>query len=164
MTLQRVISSTALTVATMSLLATLGQAEEPILSADQIAYQLSTSKSITRQGKVDLPMVTFDFNSAQLTPTARLQLDQLAIALNYPDFKNLPFTVAGHTDAVGSEGYNQSLSQRRAVAVGTYLAEQHGFSATLMQEEGYGEARLDPKLAPDAGGQRRVEITLRPGD
>jgi outer membrane protein OmpA-like peptidoglycan-associated protein len=160
---QRVISAAALAVATMSLLAASGRAEEPILTADQIAYQLSTSKAISGQGKVDLPMVTFALNSAQLTPTAKQQLDQLAIALNYPDFKNLPFTVAGHTDALGSESYNQSLSERRAAAVGAYLAERHGFSPSMMQEEGYGEGRLDPRLAPDASAQRRVEISLRPG-
>lgn len=163
MTLHRVISFIALTAAAMSLLATSGQAEEPILTADQIAYELSTSKAITGQAKVDLPMVTFAFNSAQLTPTAKLQLDELAIALNYPAFKDLPFTVAGHTDAVGSESYNQSLSERRAAAVGAYLSEQHAFPVSMMREEGYGESRLDPRVPPDASEQRRVEISLRPG-
>jgi outer membrane protein OmpA-like peptidoglycan-associated protein len=163
MTLQRVISIAAVTAAAMSLLATLGRADEPILTADQIAYELSTSKAVTGQAKVGLPMVTFAFNSAQLTPTARLQLDELAIALNYPAFKDLPFTVAGHTDAVGSDSYNKSLSERRAAAVGTYLAQQHGFPLSMMQEEGHGEAQLDPGLPPDASGQRRVEVSLRPG-
>jgi outer membrane protein OmpA-like peptidoglycan-associated protein len=163
MTLQRFIPVFTLAVTTMCLLATSGQAEEPILSADQIAYKLSTSKAVTGQAKVDLPMVTFDFNSARLTPIARLQLDELATALNYPAFKDLPFTVAGHTDAVGSDSYNQSLSEQRAAAVGTYLANEHGFPLTMMREEGYGESKLDLRLPPDASGQRRVEISLRPG-
>lgn len=163
MSLQRDTSISALVAVAVGLLAIPGQAEEPILSADQIAYELSTTKGITGQAQVELPMVTFGFNSADLTPTARLQLDQLATALGYPAFKDLPFTVAGYTDAVGSASYNQALSEQRAAAVGTYLAQQHAFPPDKMREVGYGESRLDPRLAPDASGQRRVEITLGSG-
>lgn len=163
MTLQRIVSISAIIAGAVSLLVAPGKADEPILSADQIAYQLSTSKSVTGQAKVDLPMVTFGFNSAELTGVAKQQLDELAIALNYPAFKGLPFTVAGHTDAVGSESYNQSLSERRAAAVGAYLAQKHAFSRDMMQVEGYGESRLSSDVSPDASRQRRVEISLRPG-
>jgi outer membrane protein OmpA-like peptidoglycan-associated protein len=133
-----------------------------LLSAEQIAYQLSQSKSIAGQAKVDLPSVTFEYNSARLTAEARRQLDELAKALNFTAFKGLPFTVAGHTDARGGEAYNQGLSEQRAQAVRDYLTGARGFAPAQVDAVGYGKSRLLPGLPPDAADQRRVEISLRP--
>ncbi|MGX9351577.1 OmpA family protein [Shimia sp. W99] len=66
--------------------------------------------------------INFDFDSAQLDEAARTTLRQQASwILQFPEVR---FKVYGHTDAVGSHGYNKSLGMRRARAVVSYLASQ----------------------------------------
>jgi outer membrane protein OmpA-like peptidoglycan-associated protein len=141
--------------------ATAGTAAEKILTAEQIASQLSGSRSLGKQAKVDLPSVTFDYASAHLTSQAEQQLDELAKALEFPAFKNTPFTVAGHTDARGPADYNQHLSERRADSVRQYLEDRHNFPESRIEAVGYGKSQLLPNLPPTAPDQRRVEISLR---
>lgn len=73
--------------------------------------------------------------------------------------------VAGHTDAVGSADYNQSLSEKRALSVARYLVAQ-GVDPSLVTARGYGEADPVQSNATAAGRQanRRVEITLEDGN
>jgi outer membrane protein OmpA-like peptidoglycan-associated protein len=132
-----------------------------VFTADQIAYVFSSKKALGEPATVNLPTVTFEFDSDRLRPQAERQLDELAKALNYPSFEGTPFLIAGHTDASGSAAYNQRLSERRAESVRRYLASEHQFSDTRMATTGYGEDRPLPDLAPLADDQRRVEITLR---
>jgi outer membrane protein OmpA-like peptidoglycan-associated protein len=143
------------------------RAEIKILTADQIAFQLSQRKSIAISGqvvrRVDLPTVTFEYNSDKLTPQAQAQLDELARALNYEDFKGIPFRVSGHTDATGSERYNQGLSERRARAAMSYLASGHSLDPAKIEWVGLGESEPDPQYGPTAPEQRRVAIELTPG-
>src|SRR5271156_2618477 len=61
--------------------------------------------------------VTFEFNSATLTPLARATLDRIGDALRDPTIDDVKLHVEGHTDAKGSFPYNQTLSERRAEAV-----------------------------------------------
>ena len=67
----------------------------------------------------------------------------------------------GHTDAVGSSEYNQSLSQRRSTAASNYLASQ-GVSATRLRAVGRGETEPIGPNDTEAGRQsnRRVEIAI----
>jgi outer membrane protein OmpA-like peptidoglycan-associated protein len=134
-----------------------------VMTAEEILGQLRRTRSIGGTARVDLPRVTFEFNSARLTPEAQRQLDELARALDNPAFQGLPFTIAGHTDATGGEDYNLRLSEERAAAVARYLGERHGFPAARMSEQGYGKTRLLPDLPPTAPQQRRVEIRIEPG-
>ena len=69
--------------------------------------------------------------------------------------------IGGHTDSLGSNAYNQKLSQRRAESVKTYLSER-GVDANRMEVKGYGEAE---PVAPNdtAEGRelnRRVELKI----
>lgn len=139
--------------------------ETKILTADQIAYQLAERKAIGGQvvQRVDLPTVTFEYNSDRLTPQAQAQLDELAKALNYEAFKDIPFRISGHTDAKGSERYNKGLSERRAQAAIDYLARSHDLDPAKMTWVGHGESQLDPRFDPAAPEQRRVSIELTPG-
>ena len=66
--------------------------------------------------KIDLE-INFEFNSATIAAKALPQVTALGEALTSPDLKGRTFIVAGHTDAKGSETYNQGLSERRADAV-----------------------------------------------
>jgi outer membrane protein OmpA-like peptidoglycan-associated protein len=66
--------------------------------------------------------VNFAFNSAQLPDTARSMIDLMAqLMKEAPDVK---VRVEGHTDAIGSAGFNVALSERRALSVGEYLVKQ----------------------------------------
>lgn len=101
--------------------------------------------------------VRFSFDSADIAPTARPQLDALAQGI-----KMLPSSqavlVEGHTDATGGEDYNRALSQRRAQAVKRYLAQEHGIDPTRLKTVGYGEDRTIAGVDPDAAENRRVQF------
>jgi len=102
--------------------------------------------------------IEFEFDSAELTPSARAQLDELAEALNSTQLAPFAFQINGHTDAVGPESYNETLSSRRAEAVKDYLMSRHGISAARLEARGLGERALLDASNPDAAVNRRVEI------
>jgi outer membrane protein OmpA-like peptidoglycan-associated protein len=102
--------------------------------------------------------VTFAFGSADLTPQARAQLDELAQALKTDALSSFRFRVSGHTDAVGSDEYNEWLSQERAGSVVSYLASQHGVESQRLQAIGFGEREMADAQNPQSGVNRRVEI------
>ena len=100
--------------------------------------------------------VMFDFDSATLKPGAYTELSRVADVLNrYPQ---TTIRVEGHTDATGSETYNQRLSERRAQAVKNALTQQ-GVAPTRIQTIGFGEAQPVSSLAAE---NRRVNIVIMP--
>jgi outer membrane protein OmpA-like peptidoglycan-associated protein len=101
--------------------------------------------------------VTFEFDSASLTPTAQQILDNLAVSLT-SELDTYKFELEGHTDASGSEPYNQALSERRADAVRAYLVEQHNVDPARLVPVGKGEADLLDPANPDAAANRRVRV------
>jgi OmpA-OmpF porin, OOP family len=101
--------------------------------------------------------VNFDFNSANLTPTARQILDNLAKSMT-SDLENYKFVLEGHTDATGPDNYNQSLSERRAAAVRAYLVEQHHVEPQRLEAVGKGKADLLDPANPAAAVNRRVRV------
>ena len=101
--------------------------------------------------------IQFGFDSAELTSGARRDLDQVVAALADPQLAEVPVMVEGHTDAVGEEQYNRSLSLRRAQAVMSYLS-QHGVASPRLTGAGFGEDRLLTDYEPTDSRQRRVEI------
>ena len=70
--------------------------------------------------------------------------------------------VVGHTDSVGTDAYNQGLSERRAEAVKTYLIE-HGVDANLITSSGMGESQpvADNATSEGRAQNRRVEVTFK---
>ena len=94
---------------------------------------------------IDLKGVNFDFDRDSLRPDALVILDEaIAILQKYPQMR---FEVAGHTDAIGSDDYNQELSERRARVVFDYLGS-HGIDTSRMAgPNGFGESR---PIAPNA--------------
>ena len=105
--------------------------------------------------------VSFDFDSAAIKPTFRPTLEKLADVLGKYD-RNM-VTVVGHTDSVGAEVYNESLSLRRAESVMQELALM-GVPRSRMSALGKGEREPRATNATDAGRQlnRRVEILVQP--
>ena len=75
----------------------------------------------------------FEFGSAQLTPTAKQVLDNLGAALKSPQLGSDSFLIEGHTDSVGSDAYNQRLSEARARSVKQYLSSQLGVEAERLR-------------------------------
>jgi outer membrane protein OmpA-like peptidoglycan-associated protein len=101
--------------------------------------------------------VRFAFDSADILPAARTQLDALADGIKLLE-PNSIVTVEGHTDGVGSDAYNLALSRSRARAVRDYLVQRHGIEAARLKTVGYGEARLVEAADPSAGINRRVQF------
>jgi len=104
--------------------------------------------------------VYFVFDSAELTSQARAELAALGHALVAPELRPYRYLIAGHTDAVGSAGYNQTLSERRAAAVRRYLVETFPISPERLVSIGFGQARLKVPDQPRAAVNRRVEVLL----
>jgi outer membrane protein OmpA-like peptidoglycan-associated protein len=105
--------------------------------------------------------VTFDFDSVTVRPGLYQEINRIAeIMIKYPETHIM---VEGHTDSVGSESYNQRLSERRAEAVKNLLV-QRGVDPYRVTVVGYGESRPVATNAEEAGRQlnRRVEIRIKP--
>jgi outer membrane protein OmpA-like peptidoglycan-associated protein len=103
--------------------------------------------------------VNFEFNSARLTPDGELILDNLGHALQDPKLGASRFAIGGHTDGVGSAGYNKTLSEQRAEAVRNYLIERYDVPADRLTAEGFGLTQLRDPANPASAVNRRVEIT-----
>ena len=117
--------------------------------AEQLASKTPT--------KIDID-IYFDFNSAEVSPKAVPELNQLANALHSAQLENSVIMLGGHTDAKGSEPYNQDLSQRRAEAVKKYLVEKLKVSPDNLSTAGYGKRDLKNTKDPYAAENRRVQI------
>ena len=101
----------------------------------------------------------FAFDSDSIQAAAGTNLRELASSLQkYPDSQLL---IVGHTDNVGDDSYNQSLSQRRSNSAAAYLAAQ-GVARTRLAATGKGESEPVTTNETDAGRQknRRVEVAI----
>ena len=102
----------------------------------------------------------FDSGGARITAQFAKTLDGLAKTLGaYPA---LHAHIVGHTDSVGREGYNMTLSRERALAVAAHLVNSAGIAATRLHAAGAGEREPVADNDTEAGRQanRRVEIYL----
>ena len=102
--------------------------------------------------------ITFDYNSADISAKSLPSVQALGKALSNPDLKGSTFIVAGHTDAAGSESYNQELSERRADSIKRYLTEKYGIAGTDLVTVGYGKSKLKDPNVPTAEVNRRVQV------
>jgi outer membrane protein OmpA-like peptidoglycan-associated protein len=115
-----------------------------------------------KRPSIDLE-VNFDYNSDNIGSEAVPQVTALGEALASPELKGGTFIVAGHTDAKGSDTYNQGLSERRAEAVRRFLAEKYGIDASNLVTVGYGKTQLKNPAGPFASENRRVQV-INAGD
>lgn len=110
----------------------------------------------------DLPRIDieirFAYNSAEITPEARADLDALGRALLADSLVDARIALNGHTDAAGGEAYNMELSEHRAEAVRDYLIRHHGINGERLIAAGFGESRLKIRSHPEAAENRRVEV------
>jgi len=118
---------------------------------EQIAEIASTKP------KIDLD-IQFDLNSANITATSMPSVQALGNALTDVNLKGSTFVVAGHTDAIGGDAYNQELSERRADTIKRYLIEKFGIAGTDLVTVGYGKTKPKDPHAPMDPINRRVQV------
>lgn len=134
---------------------------EPPRSREEIATA-SVPAMLEPEDQLFRP-INFAYDSAFLDQTARQILDGLCATLQ-ADLGANPgssYFVIGHTDAAGSDEYNQRLSLRRAESTKQYLVDGCGIASAQLKPVGMGEQRLLASAGPRASDQRRVEIQVR---
>jgi outer membrane protein OmpA-like peptidoglycan-associated protein len=129
---------------------------------EQLKTQLNVildTRETARGLIVNLSDVLFDTGSATLKPGAREKLARVSGILVSHD--GLRLAVEGHTDSVGTDAYNQALSERRAASVRTYLVDQR-FAADSIGASGFGEGQPVATNDTASGRQqnRRVELVV----
>jgi outer membrane protein OmpA-like peptidoglycan-associated protein len=107
--------------------------------------------------KIDLE-IRFDYNSADISTNSMPAVQELGKALSDASLKGSTFVVAGHTDAVGGEAYNQDLSERRADTIKKYLTEKYGLNGSDLVTVGYGKTQPKDANAPMDPVNRRVQV------
>ncbi len=137
-----------------------GQAPAPApVAAAPVEEPAPVAEPVPEVVRVELD-VKFDFDKAKVKEESYADIQNLAEFMNqYPQTST---TVEGHTDSVGTDAYNQKLSERRAAAVRNVLVEQYGVGADRVSSVGYGESRPVADNATDAGRavNRRVEAEV----
>jgi outer membrane protein OmpA-like peptidoglycan-associated protein len=121
--------------------------------------QVLQTRDTARGLVVNMPDVLFDFNKFTLKPAARERLARVSgIVLAYPDLK---LQIEGHTDAIGTDEYNQTLSEKRAQAVRDYLVSS-GVSMNSVAAQGLGKSDPVADNGTSAGRalNRRVEMIV----
>ena len=107
--------------------------------------------------KIDLE-IHFDYNSADISKGSVGAVQELGKALSDSSLKGSTFVVAGHTDAIGGDAYNQDLSERRADTIKKYLTEKYGITGSDLVTVGYGKTRPKDANAPMDPANRRVQV------
>jgi len=103
--------------------------------------------------------VLFDFDKSNVKPEAAAILDRLVAFMN--ENKDKKATLSGHTDSVGTEAYNQGLSERRVASVKAYIVKK-GIDGGRVSGQGFGESKpiADNKTREGRAKNRRVEIKV----
>jgi outer membrane protein OmpA-like peptidoglycan-associated protein len=107
--------------------------------------------------KIDLD-IQFDYNSADIRASSMPAVQELGKALSNASLKGSTFVVAGHTDAIGGEAYNQDLSERRADTIKRYLTDKYGINGTDLVTVGYGKTKPKDPNTPMDPINRRVQV------
>ena len=109
---------------------------------------------------VELSNTLFAFNKFNLNDKAKAGLDKVAQWLS--DNPDVNVEISGHTDSVGSDSYNQKLSEDRAKAVYEYFIHEGGISSKRLSYKGYGKSRPIASNDTEEGRQqnRRVELNI----
>jgi outer membrane protein OmpA-like peptidoglycan-associated protein len=106
----------------------------------------------------------FEFNKATLSDDARKTLTALGPLIQKAGAH--PIVIEGYTDSIGTETYNQDLSERRAKTVRNWLLEQHYIDASSSEVRGYGKTKpVAPNMNPDGsdnpeGRQKNRRVVL----
>ncbi|ACE98771.1 OmpA family protein [Rhodopseudomonas palustris] len=125
---------------------------------DEIRYSPAVRQ---RMPSIDLNTINFDLGSWDIPPDQAAKLQAIADGLNRAIQRNPRevFLIEGHTDAVGNDTDNLSLSDRRAEAAAALLTQQFGVPAENLTSQGYGEQYL--KIQTQAPERQNRRVTIR---
>ena len=132
----------------------------PDLDGTKDVIKDNLEKEIGASGRAILYGINFDFNSDVIRPESKPTLDKVAAILKgNPDWK---FSIEGHTDDIGGDSFNQTLSEKRAASVVKYLTDA-GIAADRLTAEGFGLSKpLVPNRSEAERAQnRRVELVRK---
>lgn len=118
---------------------------------EEIASIASTKPNIDLE-------IQFDYNSADISKTSMSAVQELGKALSNPSLRGSTFVVAGNTDGIGSDAFNQDLSERRADTIKNYLVQKFGISGSDLVTVGYGKTKLKDAQNPADPINRRVQV------
>ena len=124
---------------------------------DEVRYS-PTVRAYTRS--VDVNTITFDTGSWEIKPDQVRRLDTIAAALGraITANPNEVFLIEGHTDAVGNDVDNLSLSDRRAQSIATALTQTYNIPPENLTTQGYGEQNLKVQTQGPSAENRRVTL------
>ncbi len=134
-------------------------AQEMVMVEEVMVEEPVMPEPVAEAVRVELD-VKFDFDKAQVKDGSFADIKNLAdFMAQYPQTTTV---VEGHTDSIGTDTYNQGLSERRANAVRDVLVNQYGVGGSRVNAVGYGETRPVADNATDAGRaiNRRVEAEV----
>lgn len=120
------------------------------------ALEQKPTSNVREASALSIP-VQFGFDSSDLTPQSRQQLNAIADGIKLTE-GTIRVVVEGHTDAKGRATYNDKLSLRRASAVRDYLVNERKLQAKLLLVEGQGSHKPLDKGDPYAARNRRVQF------
>uniref|UniRef100_E6VJR5 OmpA/MotB domain protein n=1 Tax=Rhodopseudomonas palustris (strain DX-1) TaxID=652103 RepID=E6VJR5_RHOPX len=125
---------------------------------DEIRYSPAVRQ---RMPSIDLNTINFDTGSWDIPPDQAAKLQVIADGLNRAIQRNPRevFLIEGHTDAVGNDTDNLSLSDRRAESAAALLTQQFGVPAENLTSQGYGEQYL--KVNTQAAERQNRRVTIR---
>jgi outer membrane protein OmpA-like peptidoglycan-associated protein len=118
---------------------------------EEIASIASTKPNIDLE-------INFDYNSADISRASLPAAQELGKALSNPSLRGSTFVVAGHTDGIGGESFNQDLSERRADTIKTFLVQKYGINGSDLVTVGYGKTKLKDAQNPADPINRRVQV------
>ena len=130
---------------------------ENMLDHDEVVDKFVIDVFCGQGGNIVLRSIQFAFNSAEITRESAAILDEVANILKQ---RNAHVEVAGHTCSIGSDAYNQRLSERRAASVKAYLVKHGGISGSTISTRGYGESmpKYDNSTEEGRRMNRRAEL------
>ena len=144
----------------LALLATVGKLNQAINDLGVKVGEMESSVVLSSD-------ILFDFDKADIKPTAETELTKLGLIIREKRTGNV--TITGHTDAKGSGSYNMKLSDRRATAVKNWLVKYAQINAEVMTTEGLGETQpIAPNVKADGSDDtdgrtknRRVDVIIQ---
>jgi OOP family OmpA-OmpF porin len=131
---------------------------ERAYSLDEVRY---SPQLRARMPSVDVDTITFDSGSWEVAPDQAAKLSVIAESIKraIAEHPNEVFLIEGHTDAVGPDEDNLSLSDRRAEAVALVLSEQFQVLPENLTSQGYGEQHL--KVPTEGAERQNRRVTVR---
>jgi len=125
---------------------------------DDKQRKMSITEEIEKNGYINLYGIYFDFGSDNIKPESRNSIEQVVDYLkNNPTVKIL---IEGHTDNVGSDNSNQTLSEKRAIAVKNEIVKK-GINAERLSIKGFGSKQPISSNNTDIGRAQNRRVTIR---